>query len=90
MPEQPEPSTTALGEIARDAADRATPADAATVDFAAVTSGPETQGKRRRGLRVGVFPRVVPPEEEAEVPAQRGVHERGLVFLLQSRVDPGL
>lgn len=55
MPEQPEPSSTALGEIARDAADRATPADAATVDFAAVTSGPEAGGKRRRALRVGTW-----------------------------------
>ena len=55
MPEQPEPSSTALGEIARDAADRATPADAATVDFAAVTSGPEAGGKRRRTLRVGTW-----------------------------------
>ncbi len=56
MPEQREPSSTALGEIARDAADRAMPADAATVDFAAVTSGPEAgRGKRRRGLRVGTW-----------------------------------
>ena len=31
------------------------PADAATVDFAAVTSGPEAGGKRRRALRVGTW-----------------------------------
>src|SRR6185312_5237122 len=55
VPEQPEPSATALGEIARDAADRGTPADAGTVDFAAVTSGPEAGGKRRRALRVGTW-----------------------------------
>ena len=49
MPEQPEQPTTALGALTSDAAERATPADAGTVDVAAVISGPETR-RRRRGL----------------------------------------
>ena len=52
MPEQPE---SALDAITRDAADHAMPADAGTVDFAAVTSGPETARRRRHGLRVGTW-----------------------------------
>ncbi len=50
----PEPSESALGAIVEDAADRGMPADAGTVDFAAVTAGPET-GKRRRSVRIGTW-----------------------------------
>jgi peptide/nickel transport system permease protein len=51
----PEPPESALDAITRDAADHAMPADAGTVDFAAVTSGPETGRRRRRGLRIGTW-----------------------------------
>jgi len=51
VPELPERPSTALDSLTRDAADRATPADAGTVDVAAVTSGPEAR-RRRRGLGV--------------------------------------
>jgi peptide/nickel transport system permease protein len=49
VPELPEEPSTALRSLAGDAADRATPADAGTVELAAVTSGPETR-RRRSGL----------------------------------------
>jgi peptide/nickel transport system permease protein len=57
VPEQPEPAPTALDAITRDAVDRAMPADAATVDFAAVSAGPEAGPARRRsrGLRIGTW-----------------------------------
>ncbi len=57
MPERPDatPSSarsgppTALRSLTGDAADRAMPADAGSVDVAAVTSGPESKRRRRRG-----------------------------------------
>ena len=57
MPEPNEPARTgALDAITRDAADRAMPADAATVEFGAVISGPERSRRRHRlGLRVGTW-----------------------------------
>jgi peptide/nickel transport system permease protein len=57
VPEPPEPPSpadptpTALRSLAGDAADRAMPADAGTVDVAAITAGPETK-HLRRGLGV--------------------------------------
>jgi peptide/nickel transport system permease protein len=51
----PEPPESTLDSLARDAADRAMPADAATVEFGAVTSGPETGRRRRHGPRVGTW-----------------------------------
>ncbi len=51
----PEPPESTLDSLARDAADRAMPADAASVDFGAVISGPETGRTRRRGLRAGTW-----------------------------------
>jgi peptide/nickel transport system permease protein len=50
----PERSESALSAIVDDAADHAMPADAGTVDFAAVSSGPET-GRRRRSIRIGTW-----------------------------------
>jgi peptide/nickel transport system permease protein len=53
----PEPErANALDAIARDAADRAMPADAATVELGAVVSGPErSRLHHRRGLRLGTW-----------------------------------
>lgn len=55
----PEPPESALRAITREASDLAMPADAATVEFGAVTSGPETSRRRRRGLRVGTWFSIV-------------------------------
>jgi peptide/nickel transport system permease protein len=51
----PERRDTALGALAHDAAAEAMPADAATVEFAGITSGPETSRLRTRGLRFGAW-----------------------------------
>jgi len=51
----PEPPDSALDALTQDAADRAMPADAATVEIAAVTSGPETRARRLRGMRLGTW-----------------------------------
>lgn len=49
----PEPHDTALDALAHDAAAEAMPADAATIEFAGVTAGPETGRRRGPGLRFG-------------------------------------